>query len=34
MAPDDYRVQTELGYMQLRRATQDYDEAGSVARAH
>jgi len=33
MAPEDYRVQTEWGYMQLRRATQDHDEAGSVARA-
>lgn len=33
MAPEDYRVQTEWGYMQLRRATQDQEGAGSVARA-
>ena len=33
MAPDDYRVQTEWGYLQLRRATQDSEEAGSVQRA-
>jgi hypothetical protein len=30
MAPEDYRVQTEWGYLQLRRATQDSEEAGSV----
>jgi SpoVK/Ycf46/Vps4 family AAA+-type ATPase len=30
MAPHDYRVQTEWGYMQLRRATHDSEESGSV----
>jgi hypothetical protein len=30
MAPDDYRVQTEWGYLQLRLATRDSQETGSV----
>jgi hypothetical protein len=30
MAPDDYRVQTEWGYLQLRRASENPAEAGNV----